>query len=245
MCKMINKKGFTLIELIVVIAILVILAAIAVLRVVGFIEHARIAADQATVRTLNSVTTLYGINRQRSHGDIFEGFNTDEQRMVELVNEGFLGDVAQPQLKGAEFVWVIEKQLWAIFDGETMIPLSPLGSSFDEISSVMIKLINQRLIDEGSYGRTWGDYAYTDIGLDPKDWENPVAHIYFKPVGNRLQIRPAEGYKFIVEDMNGNTKELTNRSNHNLVYNHLDQRWYYHSISDGNEININTLDIKR
>lgn len=53
-----NKKGFTLVELVVVIAILGILAAIAVPKLSASRENAAIAAHNANVRTLESSATL-------------------------------------------------------------------------------------------------------------------------------------------------------------------------------------------
>ncbi|QSX08654.1 prepilin-type N-terminal cleavage/methylation domain-containing protein [Alkalibacter rhizosphaerae] len=54
-----NRKGFTLIELIVVIAILAILAIIAVPRFLGTLNNARTTADDATERVIQSAVTLY------------------------------------------------------------------------------------------------------------------------------------------------------------------------------------------
>lgn len=54
-----NKKGFTLIELIVVIAILGILAAIAIPRLSGFQDSAKGRANQSNLKTIQTAVRVY------------------------------------------------------------------------------------------------------------------------------------------------------------------------------------------
>ncbi len=58
MKKKLSKKGFTLIELVVVIAILAVLAAILVPSIMGYVDEATKAKDAANARTIYTEYTL-------------------------------------------------------------------------------------------------------------------------------------------------------------------------------------------
>lgn len=240
-----KQKGLTLVELIVVIAIIAILTAIAIPKVFGFIDNAKSAVDKGNLRTLNNATSLYRLDNSIFQDDTFSGISIDEERMQILVNHEYLDEIIQPKQKNTSFKWEVTDQLWRLYvDGE-IISLSPLGDTFPEISSGMIELLQTNLNESGSYGRTWGDYKYTDIGLDPADWNNPINHIYYTPKGSNIQISPEAGYSLVVDDLYGNTKVLPYSYNWNIIYNDVDTSWYYHTIDEANKLNIQTLEVIR
>ena len=57
--KLRSKKGFTLIELIVVLAVLAIIMAIAVPRFVGVQEEAKVESDRATLANIVKISEFY------------------------------------------------------------------------------------------------------------------------------------------------------------------------------------------
>ncbi len=65
-----NQKGFTLVELVVVIAILGILMAIAVPRLMGFRTNAQLSADKATAATIGKAAELYAASNNLEQVEI-------------------------------------------------------------------------------------------------------------------------------------------------------------------------------
>lgn len=127
-------------------------------------------------------------------------------------------------------------------DAVAIVPMTPLGSTFSDISNGMINRIMDFYRKNNRWPRSWGDFAYTDIGLDPADWRDSHDGIIYKPVGNRVAISPANGYTFVVQDINGNKITMPSSYNWSFVYNMQTGTWHHKSF-DGPRLNIATLQV--
>jgi prepilin-type N-terminal cleavage/methylation domain-containing protein len=80
--KLKNKRGFTLIELIVVLAVLAIILAIAVPRFIGIQKQARIDSDYSTGALIAKAAELYEAREEKAPNNA-----------KELIDEGYISDV--------------------------------------------------------------------------------------------------------------------------------------------------------
>ena len=89
-----NKKGFTLVELIIVIAIIGVLAGVLIPTFAGVIEKAKLASDQSDVKNMNTVVKLQSVLDDRAY---YEAYEVKEL----LKSEGF--EKLQSQVKGYSY----------------------------------------------------------------------------------------------------------------------------------------------
>lgn len=165
-----DKRGFTLIELIVVIAILGIISSISVPKFVGFIQSAKISADQATVVTLNKATDI--LRMTLSGYDSFLDKGKDSQYLMKkLLTDGYLSSEPEPQSKDADFHWNFDKETWSLM----------FKDSFYEIA------MSEGFEFMGSIGRLAGGYTgqAKDIFIPVSINETEITGIYQDLFKNR------------------------------------------------------------
>lgn len=111
-----ESSGFALVEMLIVVAIVAVLIAIAIPVFNEQLAQARIAADQANVRVLNSASKVFGISHETISGDIFQGISTDAARMDALIGDEYLDEPPVVQQEKKRFKWSIAGQSWQIDD---------------------------------------------------------------------------------------------------------------------------------
>ena len=101
--------------------------------------------------------------------------------------------------------------------------------------------INDFYAANGRWPRSWGSYAYTDIGLDPQDWSMPVEGIRWGPHGADVGLGTQAGnpYFIYVENQSGNLIKLYDGWRIWCVA--ADGQCYYHRVAPENIVDIRTL----
>ena len=103
-----NKKGFTIVELVIVIAVIAILAAVLIPTFVGLVNKANQAADQALAKELNTVLTM-----AEAEGAEIDDFN---DALKALRDGGYIVANLNPSAKGWFYVWESESNQILIVD---------------------------------------------------------------------------------------------------------------------------------
>jgi Flp pilus assembly pilin Flp len=116
------------------------------------------------------------------------------------------------------------------------------SSPVERITGDFLSRIQAFYEENGRYPRSWGDYRFTDIGLDPDDWGDTVEGILWNPNGDKIGLTNQIGddIQVYVDDLDGNQKHLYDGYN---IWCTPSGPCYYHSVAPENEIDISTLEI--
>ncbi len=112
------------------------------------------------------------------------------------------------------------------------------------IKDDFLNRINAFYQENGSWPRSWGSYAFTDIGLDPDEWSVPVEGIHWGPHGKDVALgtNPEDEYVIYIDNLKGQTLRLYDGWRIWCVAS--DGKCYYHVVSPENEVDITTLQLK-
>lgn len=117
-----NKKGFTIVELVIVIAVIAILAAVLIPTFSGIVKAAKLSADKQTVRQLNVALATGDADTYNEMADLLEeqGFNAK------------YAEVAAPVSLGHKYFWSVEHNTIVLVHNNTVVfPEDNKFESFD------------------------------------------------------------------------------------------------------------------
>jgi len=105
-----SKKGFTIVELVIVIAVIAILAAVLIPTFSNLVKKANIAADTQLAKNLNTAMTM-----AEAEGKKLENFN---DVLAALREGGYIVSNLNPTAEGCYFVWESASNQILLVDGE-------------------------------------------------------------------------------------------------------------------------------
>ena len=146
-----NKKGFTIVELVIVIAVIAILAAVLIPTFAGIIAKANLSADQRAVREMNTAIAM-------------EGATTLDAAMAALEKHGINAKYLIPLSAGYSFIWNETDKKIELVEGESK---ENITDSYKEIAVVVNSLdaFSTALEDGFKYVKLDADIAYDKQSL--------------------------------------------------------------------------------
>ena len=134
----------------------------------------------------------------------------------------------------------ISEGFQSVLDG-LRLENAPQDSKINTTINDFLSRINDFYAENGRWPRSWGSYAFTDLGLDPEDWDEPVEGIRWGPHGADVGLgtNSDDPYVIYVENQDGELQKLYDGWRIWCVA--ADGNCYYHRVAPENKIDINTL----
>ena len=252
-----RPAGFTLIEIAVLIVVISVVGLIALSRFFDFSRQAQDRAETGVIASVRDSLRYYGAEskakaRTPTYPPTLDAASAGPSSssnpfftavLIHGTQDGTWTKSSATRYRspgGTSYVYDPNEGTFL----ESATPLTPLGSTFGEITGNLINLIQLYYDTQGSWPRSWGDYRYTDLGLDPAVWNGvPYEGLIYGTGGSRISIKPGAGWRITATGLDGNVRVLTAKLNWNLWYDMTTSAWYYHTITPEEMIDIGTMQV--
>ena len=157
-----NKKGFTIVELVIVVAVIAILAAVLIPTFSGIIAKANLSADQQAIRNMNTALAV---------DDILDKFDNPSDAIDALYNAGWNLGKMQPYSNGFHYaynysentMYLLDENNAVIYPAET--DKSKLWGLYDNASNEIITGITNyialgNILSKDHFESAFGDGNY-------------------------------------------------------------------------------------
>lgn len=127
-----NRKGFTTVELVIVIAVIAILATVLIPTFSNLINQANLSTDKQNVRNMNMVLMTYMIEGTDDFGDVRN----------QLIDGGYqIGEKFAPKTEGYRYLWYAEKNVILLVDAENNV-VYPEGEEYENLKNKLVDVKN-------------------------------------------------------------------------------------------------------
>ncbi len=130
-----KKRGFTIIELTIVVAVIAILSAVLIPTFAGIIREARRSSDEQTVRNMNTVLATIA-DEDISYNDMAEAL---DEAGYNVLNKN---SAWNPSYKDYSAYWVAEENTIVLVENDQIVFPENLKGAFDETKAMALKSSN-------------------------------------------------------------------------------------------------------
>ena len=151
-----NRKGFTIVELVIVIAVIAILAAVLIPTFSNLIKKANQSADQQAVTNMNKLLA----------GEIAAGKAPEKiQDVKAILDANGYNHKLDPLFKGYYFAWIAEKSVVVLVEGDKVV----FPKEYANYDFAKVELFNVIKVDSADALKELANGPFADINGKASD----------------------------------------------------------------------------